>query len=258
MGQFINLLQELCLCAETLARSFVSFIRLMLIILLMAIALALYLLYLAAAWVADHPIILMAPPAVALSVFWLRRYVFGREVAVERDCAAIVKRASGRREVLYRGSHRLKIGDRICEWLSLRPSSEETNQEEAYTRDEERVRLSAVYELHICDPLRFHQAQRSRRKPYAELAELNRRALATVVEDFGFDELYNSPFEINRLIAQTINDQLRDRGLQVINYRMDEVIWPETNERWKRNRSHLALQAGQYWSDSRSLKRQLR
>jgi regulator of protease activity HflC (stomatin/prohibitin superfamily) len=258
MGEFVNLARELCLCVVDLARSFVSFIRLILIILLMAIALALYLIYLAVNWVAAHPIILMGLLVVALSVFWLRRYVLGREVVVERDCAAIVRRAGGGREPLYQGRHRLKIGDRICEWLSLRPRSEEMNQEEAFTRDEEPVRISAVCEMHIYDPLRFYQARRPRRKLYAYLAELNRWALATVVEDFGFDELYNSPFEINRLVAQTINDRLRDRGLQVINYRMDEVIWPETNERWKRNRSYLALQAGQYWSDSRNLKRQLR
>lgn len=258
MGEIINLLRELCLCAGTLARSVVRFVHLMLIILLMVIALALYLLYLAVAWVADHPIILMAPPVVALSVLWLRRYVFERDVVVERDCAVIIKRAGGRPEALYGGRHRLDIGDRICEQLSLRPSFEKTNQEEVYTRDEERVRISAVYEIHIHDPLRFHRLKRSRRKHYAYVCELNRWALATVIEDFDFDELYNSPFEINRLVAQTINERLRDRGLQMINYRLDEVIWPETNERWKRNRSYLALQAGQYWSDSRSLKRQLR
>lgn len=224
MREFVNMMRELYLCVVDLARWLVSFVRLILIILLMAIALAIYMIYLAAAWVAEHPIILMAPPIIALSVWWLRRYVLRREVVVERDCAAIVKRAGGRREVLYRGSHRLMIGDRVYEQLSLRLSLAETNQEEVYTLDEERVRLSAIYEMHISDPLRFHHMKKSGRKRHANIIELNRWALATVVEYFGFDDLFNLPFEINRLIAQTINDQLRDRGLQVINYRLDEVI----------------------------------
>jgi len=255
MEQFVNLVRELCLCAITLARSLTSLLRSLLIISLAIIAVAGYLLYLAATWVAKHPIIWMALPTAFLTVWVLRRYVLGRGVMVEKDWAVIVKKAGGKYEPLYRGWHKLKIGDRVCEWFLLKPESEETNLEEVYTRDEERVRLSAVYEMHISDPRRFYLLGRKRS---ADLTELNRRALMTVVGDFGFDDLYNSPFEINRLVAQTINNQIRDRGLQVINYYIDEALWPETNERWRRNRSHLALQSGQYWSDSRNLKRQLR
>ena len=248
MEQFVNLVRELCLCIKTLVRS-------LLIILLAALVLVGYLFYLAADWVAEHPSIWLLPTTAFLTVWLLRRYVLGRDVMVERDWAVIVKKAGGKYEPLYRGWHKLKIGDRVCEWLSLKPESEETNLEEGYTRDEEQVRLSAVYERYISDPLRFYLM--GRKRP-ADFTELNRRGLMTVVGDFGFDDLYNSPFEINRLVVQTINNQIRDRGLQVINYRLDEVIWPETNERWRRNRSHLALQSGQYWSDSRNLKRQLR
>src|SRR5262249_3584974 len=163
------------------------------------------------AWVAEHPIIWMAPPTAFLSVLGLRRYVLGRNVTVERDWAVIVKRTGGKVEPLYRGWHRLKIGDRVCEWLPLTPMYEKTNLEEGYTCDEERVRLSAIFERYISDPFRFYLL---RRKRSVDFAELNRWALTEVVKDFGFDDLYNSPYEINGMVAQTINNQIRDRGLQ--------------------------------------------
>jgi hypothetical protein len=248
MEQLVNLVRELCLCVLTLVRS-------LLIILLAAIVLTGYLLYLAAAWVAEHPVIWMALPTVFLSLLGLRRYVLGRHVMVEMDWAVIVKKAGGRFEPLYRGCHRLKIGDRVCKWLPLRPIYEKANLEEVYTCDEERVRLAAVYEQYISDPLRFYLL---RRKRPVDFTELNRWALMCVVEGFGLDDLYNSPFEIDGMVAQTINNQIRERGLQVTNYRLDEAVWPETNERWRRNGSQLALRAGQYWSESGNLKRQLR
>jgi len=248
MKQIVNLVRELCLCVMTLVGSLLVFA-------LAALALAGYLFYLVAAWAAEHPAIWLAPPAAFLTVWFLQRYVRGRDVMVERDLSVIVKRAGGKYEPLYRGWHKLKIGDRVCEWFSLRPKSEETNLEEVCTRDEDRVRLSAVYERYISDPLRFYLL--GRKRP-VDFAELNRWALMAVVQDFGLDDLYNSPFEINELVEQTINNRIRDCGLQVINYSIDEAVWPETNERWKRKRAQLAFQVGQYWSESRDLKRRLR
>ena len=247
MKSLVELVREFCLLIVTLFRS-------LLVLLLLVAALALYLLYLAASWVAETPVVLLAPPVVLLTWWTLRRYVFGRDLLVDEDSAVIVRRAGGRLESLYRGLHKLNVGDRVCKWITLKTESEETNLEEVYTRDEARVRLSAVYELHISDPRRFYLLGRKRS---VDFAKLNRRVLLAVVRDFDLDEVYNLAGEINQLIAQTINSQVRSRGLQVNNYRLDEADWPETSERWRRNRSRLPLQAGQYWIESGNPRRRL-
>lgn len=247
MKSLVELVREFCSLIVTLFRS-------LLVLLALVAALAGYLLYLAASWVAEYPVVLLAPPVVLLTGWTLRRYVFGRELLIDGDSAVIVRRAGGRLEPLYRGMYKLNIGDRVCEWFALIAEMEETNLEEVYTRDEKRVRLSGVYELYISDPIRFYLLGRKRS---VDFARLNRRVLLAVVRDFDLDEIYNLPFEINQLIAQTINSQIRSRGLKVINYRLDEAVWPETNERWRRNRSRLPLQAGQYWIESGNPRRRL-
>jgi hypothetical protein len=247
MEQIAGLMRELCSHVVTLFRSLLAF-------LLVALVLTCYLLYRIVIWVGEHPAVLILPLVALVSVWLLKRYVLGRKVAVERNSALIVLKAGGRLEPFYRGWHKLKFGERVCEKLSLNPESVETNLEEVYTFNEERVRLSAVYEIHISDPIHFYR--RKRDNP-VDLMELNLWALQDVIQDFSSDDLYNVPFQINARIEQSINGQLRDFGLHVNYYRLDEAIWPETNEQWRRNRSPLSLQAGQYWNDARSLRQRL-
>jgi regulator of protease activity HflC (stomatin/prohibitin superfamily) len=248
MEQFADLLHKLLSPLIVIFRS-------LLIALLLVLGFVIFLLYWFVILVTQYPIILTLPPVAALSVWLLRQYVFDREITVEKDTAVIVRKAHGRLKPLYRGWHRLRIGDRVCERFSLRSKSDETNQEEVLTREGEPVRLSSVYEYHISDPIRFY---RWGRKKTLDFVELNQWVLTGVIREFSFDDLYNEPFEINELIEQITNDQLWDCGLQVNNYYLDEAIWPETNERWRRIRSNLPLQGNRYWSEDRSLRRQIR
>jgi len=251
MEPIINLLRELCLY---IVSRIISLFRSLLVIFLVAVILIGCLLYRMAIWAAEHPAVLILPPAALLLLWLFKRYVLGREIMVSKDSAVIVRRAGGTLEPLYRGWHRLKLADTVCGVLSLRPESTQTNLEEVFTFDEERVRLSAVYQYHISDPVPFY---RRGRKNTIDFVELNQWALLTVIQDFSSDDLYNAPHEINARIEQSINDQLHGSGLRVSNYRLDELVWPETNEQWRRNRSQLPFQAGHYWNEARGLRQRI-
>lgn len=245
MEQIVKLLQELIRQVFRLFRS-------LLMIVLLAASLIIVAIYRMAIWVDDNPGVWLLAPATFLTVWTFRRYVFGRLVEVERDDVVIVQRWGGRLEPLYLGRHRLKIGERVRQRLSLKPLVVRANMEEVYTLDEERVRLLAGYELYLSDPLHFYLSGRRRA---VDFDHLNRWGLLVVLEDFGYDDLYNFPFEINGLVSQTINQEVREFGLQVINYRLEEAIWPASNQRWKRNRVQPALPPGDYWVEGKSLTR---
>ncbi len=250
MVHLVHLLQELCSSVVKLFRSLPGFLLLVVITGASLLWLVGYLLYQSVVRLEDHPVLWLLTLVAVLAAWFLRRYVFWRKIIVEKDSAVIVKRADGKIVPFYRGRHMLRLGDRVCGWLSLRTVSEETNQEEVFTVDDEHARLSAVYDLYISDPLLFYLKGR---KPRIDLVNLNRWAVLAVIQNFSFDEVYNIPYEINEFVAQTINNQIDSYGLRVTNYRLDEVIWPDINERWRRNRLHLASQNGHYWNVGRSL-----
>lgn len=245
MDQIVKLLQELIKQIFRLFRS-------LLMIVLMAASLIIWAVYRMAIWVDDHPAVWLLAPATILTVWTFRRYVFGRLVEVERDGVAIVQRRGGRLEPIYLGRHKLKLGERVRRRLSLKPLVVRANMEEVYTIDEERVRLLAGYELYISDPLHFYL---SGSRNAIDFNDLNRWGLAAALEDYGYDDLYNFPIEINGRVSQTINQEVREYGLQVINYRLEEAVWPESNQRWKRNRIQPALTPGDYWIEGKSLMR---
>ncbi|HKX31280.1 MAG TPA: hypothetical protein VJ302_26565, partial [Blastocatellia bacterium] len=77
---------------------------------------------------------------------------------------------------------------------------------------------------------------------------VNREALAEVVREFNQDDLWNCPFQVNHHVRLAINQQLGNFGLQVTEYRLEEVTWSLTNHKWRRNRSPLAIQGNEdYW-----------
>src|SRR5262249_29870427 len=133
------------------------------------------------------------------------------------------------------------------------PKSVETNQELAFIVGGTPVRLSSVYEIHISNPVSYYQYFR-RRKNHFDFTGLDKWALLTAAADFSYDDFYNATSEINAHAERVMNDQLGDLGLQVNNYRLDEAIWVETNEQWKRIRLHSHPQASQYWSEARCLR----
>ena len=244
MEQLTNLVREFC---ATIVRLFHS----LLIFLLLTLVVGGYLLYRLATWLVENPAIILLPPAALMLVWLLKRYVLGRELAIGKTTAVIVKRADGKLESLYRGWHKLRLGDRVCETLSLRPEAVETNQEEILTDDGAGVRLSASYELQVFNPLRYYLRGRKRRIDFAGLHQESRLA---VVTELSFDDLYNMPFEINRHIEHFFNEQLHSYGLQINNYRLAELICPCTNEQWQHNH---APPFGEYWCAAASIKRRL-
>jgi regulator of protease activity HflC (stomatin/prohibitin superfamily) len=192
--------------------------------------------------------------AIALGFMLLKWYVLGREIMVEREMAVIVRRVNGRLEALYRGWHKLNIGDKVCIRLPLRLESGETNQEEVSTCEGERVRLGASYRRFISDPVQYYLHRRSK----VDFINLNRWALTAVIQDFRVDDVYNVPNEINATVEQLINEELHDYGEQIGNYLLDEAIWPETNERWLRGKDLLPSPVGRYWNEVRRLRRRHR
>lgn len=244
MEQFVKTLKDML-------RGIITLFQLLLILLVMLTAVALYLLYRAASWMADNPAVMLLPPTALMAVWLLKRYVLGRDLAVRDTAATIIKRADGKMETLFRGYHKLKLGDRVCKKLSLRLQLVETNQEEIQTLDDEGVRLSAHYDLQIFHPLNYYQRGR---KQDIDFSGLHQESLLSVLSDLNFDDLYNAPSEINVQVQQFLNDQLRHYGLRIHNYSLAEIVCPRTNERWQRNPT---LSAGQYWSEVKNFHRRL-
>ncbi len=244
MEQFVN-------TVKGIFRVIIALFQSLLILLVVLTAVAGYVLYRAVSWMADNPAVMLLPPTALMAVWLLKRYVLGRDLTVADTAATIIKRADGKMESLFRGYHKLKLGDRVCKKLSLRLKSVETNLEEIQTLDDESVRLSAHYDLQIAHPLNYYQRGRKQEIDYSGL---HQESLLSVLSEFDFDDLYNAPSEINVKVQQFLNDQLRHYGLRIHNYSLAEIVCPRTNERWQRN---PALSAGQYWSEVKNFRRRL-
>lgn len=234
-------------------RRLAGLVKFLMIIALVIIGVVVYLGYQAVMFLLANPASLLPLFAGYLAVRGLRRYVFKRRLTVPPDAARIVKTREGLRE-FYRGEHRLALGDSvISESYSLLPRMCEANEEEVRTAEQERVRLSAACEILISDPLAFYLS--GGKVPFNLINQLNRQVLLQVIRQANGDELFNCAAQINVVALRLINRQLKPRGVQLVNYYLALAIWPETNDRWLRDQSRLALQAGQYWKAARGLER---
>jgi len=168
-----------------------------------------------------------------VGLIWLvRAFVINREIEVGTDEARIVRRLRGRPEAIFHGTHRLKFGDRVTAAYSLRARHYAGNEEALTSRDGYPLRVRSNFRHHIADPLRYH---RQGKKCERRLAAIIRESLAEEIGRFSLNDLWNCPAESNQAIRDNLSRRLKDGGIEVSDFRLEEVILPEKAVKWRRN-----------------------
>lgn len=174
-------------------------------------------------------------------VWVVRAFVINREIEVGTDEAKIVRRWRGHPEVIYRGTHRLKFGDRVTAAYSLRATHYAGNEESLTSRDGYPLRVRSNFRHHIANPIRYTLRGK---KCERRLAALNRESLEEEIGRFSLNDLWNCPAESNQAIRDNLSRKLKDAGIEVSDFRLEEVILPEKAVKWRRTPS---LQ--NYWQE---------
>ncbi|MCG3163547.1 MAG: hypothetical protein JMDDDDMK_04983 [Acidobacteria bacterium] len=179
-----------------------------------------------------------------ISLFWfVWAFVFNRRIEVGADEAKIVRRWMGSLEALFHGEHRTPFGYRVIAAHSLSVRRHVGNEESLTSGDGNPLRLRSDLHYHIADPVRFHLRGK---KCERRLAALVRGALAEEIGRFSLNDLWNCPAETNRVIKDNLRRKLYDCGLEVSDFRLEEVILPRKAVKWRRNTLQSAsMQA--YW-----------
>jgi regulator of protease activity HflC (stomatin/prohibitin superfamily) len=178
-------------------------------------------------------------------VWFVRAFMIHREIEVGSDEAKIVRRWKGHPEVIFRGVHRLNLGDRVTATYSLRTRHHAGNEEALTSREGDPLRVRSNFHHHIADPLRYHL----RGKKYERrLAALTRESMEEEIGRFSWSDLWNCPVESNRAIRDNLSRKLKDAGMEVSDFRLEEIILPERAVKWRRNKLQSpSLQ--HYWQE---------
>jgi hypothetical protein len=223
---------------RSIIRSIAAFCLLLVLLVIVFVWGTFYILYL-------YPTIIFSLGALLMSIWFIGKFIANRRVIVGEDEAAIVEQWGSPYNTLYYGEHSLPIGARVRARYALSMGPIEGNEEEVHNCECERLRIRSQFNIHISDPYLFHY--RSRKKS-PDVTSTNRMALSEVVRELNQDDLWNWPGRVNYLVAQGLNRRLRDFGIQVTDYSLEEVTWSMTNSKWRRNRSYLAIRGGEpYW-----------
>lgn len=194
-------------------------------------------------WAAPQLVVVLLFALVLLRVSW--RLAGLHQVQVGADEAVIVERWGKPYAALYQGRYTLPVGALVRRRYQLALGVYQGNETEVWCGDNERLRLRSQFKLHISKPQQFHyRGRRARRRMH----DLHAQVLEEVLSGFNINDLWNSPPMLQRELVRQINQRLRDWGLQATQYRIEEVIWSDTNDRWLRNRSQGALTGAEpYW-----------
>ncbi len=180
---------------------------------------------------------------IAFRLTW--KLAGSRKIVVSENEAVIVECWGKPDTPLYYGRHELPLGALVRKRYALPLGEYAGNEAEAQTNDDERIRVRSRFKAHISDPQRFHYGGR---RHWRCVQQINHRALQTVLGEFGADDLWNCSPQINRQLVRLLNRELKDCGVQITHYCIEAVIWPESNERWQRNKSRHALKGAEpYW-----------
>ena len=223
-------------------RSIWQFIKAMFLMLfglvIVCVALAIYLVW---AWPAF--VLIVIGSFLLLKVAW--KLAGSRKLVVGEDEAVVVEQWGNPVGSLYYGRHELPLGALARKRYALQLGVYAGNEAEAVTTDEERVRVRSRFKAHISDPQLYHYGGRRR---WRGIQQINQQALQTVLSEFSADDLWNCSPQINRQLVRLLNRELQNWGVHITHYCIEAAIWPETNERWQRNKSRNALKGAEsYW-----------
>lgn len=192
-----------------------------------------------------RPVDLLIGVGLVGFVWLVRAFVVNREIEVGADEAKIVRRWRGHPKAIFHGTHRLKFGDRVTAAYLLSARHYAGNEEALMSRDGYPLRVRSTFRHHIADPLRYHfRGKKCERR----LAALISESLEEEIGRFSLNDLWNCPAESNQAIRDNLSRKLREGGIEVSDFRLEEVILPEKAIKWRRNELQSpALQ--NYWQE---------
>jgi membrane protease subunit HflC len=135
------------------------------------------------------------------------------------------------------------------EYLDRRNIGSETDSQEVVTSDQERLEVDAFVRWRINNPLTFYQRLRNERVGADRLATLTTGVLRATLGDVSSKDIISGQrAQLMSRIAQALNAQAADLGIQIIDVRIKRADLPQANSErvFERMRTERQQQAAQF------------
>jgi membrane protease subunit HflC len=137
----------------------------------------------------------------------------------------------------------------------------DTAEQEVTAADQKRLKVDAFARYRIVDPLLFYQAVRDERSVRARLGPVIEASLRRVLGEVTFQDVVRDKREaLMKRIAQQVNEEGKEFGLEVVDVRIKRADLPDQNQKnvFDRMRAERQREAAEFRGEGAGLANRIR